>query len=125
MGLDIYHYKISKSPKEEYDYFEYKDFPIAWLEKNDNESFIAEVIEEDEISPIKVIYFEKIGNQRKGMNLDFFYFYENCKIYTEKEDFENLLKFINEKSSLANKQNIIDNFISKYVSGSSFLWPSW
>lgn len=82
----------------------------------------------------KVGFYEvEAGYQRKGMNVDFGYFYQDDKCeFVLREDFERAYKCIDyfwesdtEEDLINRKKNFKENFLDKYEFGASYLSVSY
>jgi hypothetical protein len=72
-----------------------------------------------------VFFTAGVGYQRKGMNAEFYNYFQNDTYYADKESFEKLLEFSDPENHMYNPTNVKENFIDKYEYGRSVLLLSW
>lgn len=123
MGLDIHHRKVSHIPKKDHHYLDVEYFPKEAFDKYGFGKYVVSFVYGDVVE--KGVGFIEVGYQRKGMIRSFYEEYTNNTVYLEKKYFEKLLDFVSESHPLADKENIINNFIKNYEHGKSFLYIDW
>ena len=75
----------------------------------------------------KVIYYESIGYQRKGMNPKFYEDFNNCKLYLRKEHVLKASQYldVDDQWGPTLNQDFKESFIDNFIEGESIFFASW
>ena len=129
MGLDLSHIVPTFKPSEgeSLNYFEIKDINASSAYLEQNSRFIVEM-DFEEFGKSEVIYFEKKGYQRKGMNRRFYSDFRNDGFYFDLPSIKKAYQYLDGdhiNSLVELQENFQKNFIDNIIEGKSIFFVSW
>ena len=116
MGLDLSHI-VPIDTQEGLEYFTIEEL-------NSNPEFIKWHMHMfKEYDGELVLFFKEIGNQRSGMNREFYDAFKNGEPYFEKKSVEEALRYLKPQDPFG--LNFKKDFVDNFVEGKSVFYASW
>lgn len=123
MGLDLFHVVLTDKPQSEYFTIDNFESAPAFLEKNRH--FFFNVNDPDKGATLAA-WFNEIGYQRKGMTLDFFEQFENCKLYFDSASVRKAAQHLEISPDRAElPQSFLKDFVENFIEGESIFFASF